>query len=127
MDKVERISEDWYLIFTGSKLEHWLMPFLQPSFKHCLMVREDAGLWQIVSRAHCYLNVETKFVDDYPHIRQLYPNAVILPVTTSIDPDKPQYHLGINSCVDVCKGLLGISAFWIFTPWQLYKHVKRMG
>ena len=50
MDKLTHVKEDWYLIFKSSTLKHWVMPWLNPSFQHCLMVREDDGLWIIEAR-----------------------------------------------------------------------------
>lgn len=124
MDQSKAIHEDWYVVFTGSKLDNWLMRWLNPDFKHVYMVKEDDGLWVIVNSSNAYTSVTTELIDSYPHIRLLCPNAVILPVRTRINPSNYQWHVGINSCVDVCKGILGIRRFWIWTPYQLYRYLN---
>lgn len=124
MIKAKALSEDWYVVFTGSKLRHWLMRWLNPDFRHCYMVKEDDGLWVIVNSSNAYTSIRVELIDDYPHIRLLCPNSVILPVRTKIDPNIYQWHLGINSCVDVCKGVLGIRRVWIWTPYQLYRYLN---
>ena len=125
MDKIETYTQDWYVVFKGSNLKHWVMRWLNPDFRHVYMVREDEGIWLIINRAEAATIVKTELVEDYPHIRQLCPNTVILPVTVRIKTDVYQWHLGISSCVDVCKGLLGIKDFWVWTPYQLYKRITR--
>ena len=115
--------EDWYVVFTKSKLNHWIFKLINPDFQHCYMVKEDMGLWVIIDSNNSSTTVRTELVDDYPHIRVLCPDSVILAVTTRIRADKHKWHLGINSCVDVCKGVLGISNWRIATPYQLYRWI----
>ena len=124
MNKSKHTTIDWYVVFTGSAVKHWIIRLLQPGFKHCQMVREDDGLWLIVNKTDSDLHGITELVYEYPTIRQLCPDAVILPVTTNIDTRNIQCSLGLSSCVDVCKSLLGINKFWIWTPYQLYKYVR---
>ena len=121
MNQSESITQDWYVVFTQSKLNHWIFRLLNPDFQHCYMVREDYGLWVIVDSHSSYTEVRTELVEDYPHIRLLCPNSVILPVSVKIRANAYKWHLGINSCVDVCKGVMGISNWRIWTPYQLYR------
>ena len=118
-----KLTEDWYVVFTKSDTKHWLTPWLNPDFGHVKMVKEDLGLWVIVDSGVACTRITTKLIDDYPHIRILCPNAVILPVRTVIDATKFQWHLGINSCVDTAKGILGIRKMFMNTPYQLYKYL----
>jgi hypothetical protein len=36
------------------------------------------------------------------------------------------FALGPPSCVEVVKHALGISSFWIRTPYQLYRYIKKL-
>jgi hypothetical protein len=123
MNEGKASTQDWYVIFTKSKLNHWIFKLINPDMQHCYMVKEDLGLWVIIDSACNATTVRTELVDDYPHIRDLCPNSVILAVSTRIKADEYKWHLGINSCVDVCKGVLGISNWRIFTPYQLYRWI----
>ena len=127
MNPSKDIEQDWYVVFTKSKLKHWIFRFINPDFQHCYMVREDMGLWVIIDSSNAHTTVKTELVDDYPHIRVLCPDSVILPVTVKIKGDSYKWHLGINSCVDVCKGCLGIDRWLIWTPYQLYNYIKNKG
>lgn len=123
MNQGKETQEDWYVVFTKSKLDHWIFSFINPDFQHCYMVKEDLGLWVIIDSNNAHTAVRTELVDDYPHIRVLCPDSVILPVRVKINTNKHKWHLGINSCVDVCKGVLGISNWRIVTPYQLYRWI----
>ena len=124
MNETRKVTEEWYVVFTGSTLRHWLMRFLHPDFRHVKMVKEDQGIWIIVDSCNSYTKISTELVEDYPYIRLLCPNSVILPVRVNIDADKYQWHLGINSCVDIAKGIMGIRNIAICTPYQLYKYLR---
>ena len=123
MNTGKSIEEDWYVVFAKSKLNHWIFRFIDSHFQHCYMVKEDLGLWVIIDSNNAHTTVRTELVDDYPHIRVLCPDSVILPVRVKINTNKHKWHLGINSCVDVCKGVLGISNWRIATPYQLYRWI----
>jgi hypothetical protein len=117
------VVEDWYVIFAPTRTKHWIYRFIDPYFQHCYMVKEDLGLWVIVDSKSCHTSVTTELVQDFPHIRLLCPNSIIIPVQVRIDIAKDKWHLGMNTCVDVCKGLLGLNKFWIWTPYQLYRYL----
>lgn len=123
MNEAKSVTENWYAVFTKSTLKHWLSRWLSPDFAHVKMVKEEEGLWLIVNSMNSFTHYSVELVQDYPHIRMLCPNAVILPVTTVINPLNYQWHLGIHSCVDVAKGILGVRGFFIWTPYQLYKYL----
>lgn len=127
MDDNPKVTEYWHIIFRNTKYKHWLVKYLQPSFQHCYAVKESPGgqFWIIVNSTavHTSITMESKL--DYPHIRVLCPDSVILSTKAIIRPDVNNRHvLGVMSCVDVCKSLLGIKAFWCWTPYQLYKRLS---
>ncbi len=61
---------------------------------------------------------------DYPHIRSIEPDSVILSIKAIINPNNYRYTLCVFNCVEVVKSLLGIKAFWCWTPYQLYKRLS---
>lgn len=121
MNQGKDIIVNWYVIFTKSTLKHWLFKYLDEEIQHCYMVKRDCGLWVIIDTSNSCISVRTEIIDEYPHIRDLCPNSVILPVRAKIDCSQYRWHLGIASCVDVCKGFLGINQWRIITPYQLYR------
>ncbi len=119
--------EDWYVVFTKSKLDHWIFKIIHPSFQHCYVVKRDYGLWIVLDSNNAMTTVRTELVDEYPHIRDLCKDSVILLVRARIDRNKNKWHFGVNSCVDVCKGALGINNWRILTPYQLYRWLYGFG
>jgi len=125
VDKSDNITVYWYIIFKGSTLKHWLFKYLQPGFKHCYAVRESPGgqFWIIMNNKSCYTDVTMVSKLDYPHIRTLEPNSVILSIRAIINPENYRHTFCVFNCVEVCKSVLGIKSFWCWTPYQLYKEL----
>lgn len=117
--------EDWYIFFTSSRLRHWLIPLLDPYFQHCYAVKESKGgqFWIKVDYQYSHTNVELLTKADYPHIRAIDKSAVILTVRAKIKPKKGRHTLNVFNCVEQVKSLLGIRAFWVWTPYQLYRRL----
>lgn len=125
MDKAFAHVEKWHIIFTHSTLDHWLMPRLRPNFQHCYAVKESLGkeFWIIADSKNCYTDIRIESKLNYPHIRCLEPDGIILTVEAIIRP-KNRYTICVFNCVELCKSLLGIRAFWLWTPYQLYKRLS---
>ena len=125
MDTTTKHIEQWHIVFTKTTLKHWIFKWLDPCFQHCYAVKESPGgeFWIIVDSKNCYTDVRIESKIDYPHIRCLAPDSVILTIQAIIDPNQYRYTLGISDCVDSCKSVLGIRAFWCWTPYQLYKRL----
>ena len=125
MDQSTKITEEWYVVFTKTKLRHWVFNYLQTEFQHCYAVKSSPGdeFWIIVDSKNSYTDVTIKSKMDYPHIRELAPNCVILSIKAIMDPTDYRYTLCVFNCVEVVKALLGIRSFWCWTPYQLYKRL----
>lgn len=125
MDQSTNHIEYWYIIFRKTELKHWVFRWLDPEFQHCYAVKESPGgeFWIIVNSKSCYTDVTIKSKLDYPHIRSLDPNSVILSIRAIMQPDDYRYTFCVHNCVEVCKSVLGIKDFWLWTPYQLYKRL----
>ena len=125
MDDTERHEQHWYIIFKPTILKHWVFGWLEPHFQHCYAVKESPGgeFWIIVNSKNCYTDVSLESKIDYPHIRTLEPDGVILSIKAIIRPEKYRHTLCVYNCVEVCKGVLGIRSFWTWTPYQLYRRL----
>jgi len=127
MDPITNITEKWHIIFRGSEYKHWLFNWLQPEFQHCYAVKESPGgeFWIVVNNTAVHTDVQLKSKLDYPHIRLLAPDCVILTIQAIIRPDNNRHPFCVFNCVEMCKSLLGIKAFWCWTPYQLYKRLTK--
>jgi len=125
-DELNKDYEDWYIVFAKSDVRHWVFRFLDPCFQHCYAVKESPGgqFWIIVNSRSTYTDITIKPKLDFPHIRLLCPDDVILPIRAKINADSYKWHFGLNTCVDVCKGVIGLNNWRIFTPYQLYRWIN---
>lgn len=129
MNQSQIETVDYYLIFTKTKLRHWVFRFIDPVFQHVYAMHKSEGgcFWTVVDPIRSHLRIYTLLVDDYPHPRcYCGPDAVILPVTVSIHDDNVSGGFGPVTCVTVIKSLLGLRDWRIVTPYQLYKYIRRL-
>jgi hypothetical protein len=118
--------EDYFIVFTLSTHKHWLIKRLRKPFQHVFAVKRSPGgrFWIIISPLISHTLVDMVSVKDYPSIYSLVPpEAIVVKYTTKIK-DKERYTLCIINCVEIVKSLLGIRAFWVWTPYQLYKYIQ---
>jgi hypothetical protein len=123
-----KVREDWFVVFVDSQRPTRFLRWLQPSFQHCYMMKKSPGgaYWLILNPVRSHLSVSMELVSDYPHPREYEPQAVILPITVIADGVTPRGGLCWFNCVEVCKSIMGIKAFTVFTPFQLYKHIRSL-
>ena len=122
-------TEKYYIVFTASKHNNWMVNMLKPPFQHVYAVKKSKGgqFWIIINPLASHTEVDMVSIAEYPHIR-LYTgeDAVILPVTATMR-HKDRWSLCVINCVEIVKSLLGIRSFWIFTPKQLYNYLISAG
>ena len=123
--------EDYYIIFANTRHRHWLLKRLENKFQHVFAVKKSAGghFWIRINPLISHTCIDIVPVSQYPTIGTLLldpENSVVIPVTATIN-DNERHTLCIFNCVEVVKSLLGIRAFWIWTPYQLYKYLKEGG
>ena len=127
MDNIDpNTVQNWYVIFRKTTLKHWVFTWLNPEMQHCYAVKESPGgeFWIVVDAKNSVTEVNLLSKIDYPHIRCVAPDSVILSIRAIIDPDNYRYTFCVFNCVEVVKSLLGIRAFWVWTPYQLYKRIN---
>lgn len=127
MDKTQKETVEWFVIFNESQLDHWLLKRLPKKFQHCYAMKKSDGgqFWVVVNPMSSHTSVTMELVDDYPHPR-LYAgiDSVIVPIRVTVVTDRYRHTLCVFNCVEVVKSLLGICDFWLWTPHQLYKRLR---
>lgn len=111
-----------YVVFSG-KTELFWVRLLKRGFKHCYILINDGDHWISLDplASHTELTVHALPAEfDLPEwIRgqgQIVMQARIRERSTAAP-------LGLVSCVEVIKRMLGIHNILIVTPWQLYLHL----
>jgi len=109
-----------YLFFCAGT--RWRCKYLKKDFGHCYVINKNKQGWSIwdptpqgfkehVIKTDIFL---PKFIKNRTH-------HIMIECTRTTH--KSNWLL--SDCVGMCKYFLGIKAWWIITPWQLYKHVRK--
>lgn len=110
-----------YVGFGGNRTRWWTK-FLKKGFYHCLLILGNGHEWVLIDPVAHYTDLmvikKTKVLaffqeKGYRFIR-----------TTPQIPTKVILHLRPLTCVEVVKRFLGITHPLIWTPFQLYLHLK---
>ena len=110
-----------YLIFEDSPTK-WLRA-LKKHYKHVSILVPSGDVHvHIDTRSK---GTEIRVVDycevEYMFDRTLFHDVTIVPI--DITKDDKGYGWSVFTCVEQAKRILGIRAWWVLTPYQLYKHV----
>lgn len=99
---------------------------MKRGFRHCYVIRKDFDcLWTIVSGGWNQLSITQESAIENT-IEDLLPdNCTVIEYESVIDKGLA-HTLNVNSCVGVVKYLIGVRKHFILTPYQLYKHLKRV-
>jgi len=128
MQQANNITVEWHIVFVESSYKNWIMNRLQPGFGHVYAMKKTEGgnFWFVVEPLRPYLRIDQVLVSEYPNPRSYAgPDSIIIPVRAKIDRTTTRGTLGIFTCVDVVKSLVGIRAGFVFTPYQLYNYLMR--
>lgn len=126
---------EWYVVYFDRE-RPLIFPqrWLKKGFKHIELCRrvsigpgpQDA-VWLLLLPTSEMLQVELWLNSDPPWKR--YPGLPVQKVTT-VRPYfwmRSRWEIGPFSCVEAAKSALGIRAFWVRTPYQLYRYIKQRG
>ncbi len=113
-----------YLIYEDKK-DFWWQKFLKKGYQHVYAVSFDG-----------FFHVKTDYTLGYLDCSVL-PYYNITTITNILDRESMNYQyvevwrktryrrlFAPQSCVEMMKALLGIKAWWVFTPWQLKKYCE---
>lgn len=97
--------------------------FLKSGFKHCAVLINDGEYWVGFDNGPGVPIIEVVSDGDFDlasHYRKSYTVEEV-----DIERRPLPNGIGFHSCVTSIKRLLCIRAFWIQTPYQLYRHLRK--
>ncbi len=113
------------VVFSGRTGVGWLR-WLRRGFRHCFVAVDDGNAWLTVDPLLHRLEVRASGLpSDYDlagEYRRM--GLVVLEVVPAAVPLR-RAPLGLFTCVETVKRILGIQARWVLTPWQLYALLSR--
>ncbi len=113
-----------WVVFSGQADLPWLK-ILKPRFRHCAVLLNDGERWITVDPLSNYTDVNVHHVaPDFDLPRWMCGRGhIVIPAALSRTA-KPA-PVGLFSCVEAVKRILGVHNRFIFTPWQLYRHLTQ--
>jgi hypothetical protein len=115
---------DWYVVFGNTGERHWWNHILKQGFQHCWALRRQGDLWIIF---HTGLGVTETYaaMGELEDVVRFVDDRVIIRVSGWVDTLRIRvpWVVAPQTCVEQVKSLLGIRAFWVLTPYQLYRHL----
>lgn len=127
-------AREWYLVYHPRVPWFWWAKYLKQGFRHVELTRPvyfGPGVEDVV-----WLNVLPTFemmdVDICTDPRPPWvkcPNSTVQKVTTlqPLDHVRSWFDIGPPTCVEIVKMALGIRAFFVRTPWQLFNYIQQRG
>ncbi len=119
---------DKVLVVFGGKSDIWWLRMLKKGFKHCFVILFDTkkGIAVLLDPLCSRTVVDVSFLENTDFLTDFFEANEYTVVETFIrSPNPRKVTLGIFSCVEVVKRILGIHKKTIVTPYKLYKFLKK--
>ena len=115
-----------WVVFTDHTDLPWLR-ILKRGFRHCFVLMHDGQRWTSFDPLASHIDIgsyhEIPSDFDFTAHMKLAGNTVLeVPQGPYFQKLAPP---GFFTCVEFVKRLAGIHAFFIITPWQLYRHIQK--
>lgn len=113
------------VVFGGRTDVKWLR-WLRPGYRHCFVALDDGAAWLTVDPLLHRLEVRASGLPSDFDLASEY-RRMDLAVLEMVPNPVPlrRAPLGLFTCVETAKRLLGIRAPWVITPWRLYRYIAR--
>lgn len=113
------------VVFSG-RADLWWLRLLRPGFRHCFVVLEADGVWICVNPLAHRTSVEMWSPEPGSDLAAWLRGRHGLTVVEAEvgDPPRRPSPIGLYSCVEAVKRVLGIQARWVLTPGQLYDRLQ---
>lgn len=122
----QRSHESALVVFTG-ETDLAYLKCLKPGFRHCFVILRGGDKWiSIDPLAHM---TRIQLHDDLQgrDVEQLLGEHGLTVVNTHLREAAPKLAPPMMcTCVEMVKRILGIHAWHVWTPWQLYRHLLRL-
>ncbi len=123
---------EWYVVFHCREPHFFWHKWLKQGFRHVELWRSYKFgksladvVWLRVTPAFEVLHADIVLDPTPPWVA--IPGSTTQKVRTILKPWKVRqwFHFGPFSCTELVKFGIGINKFWVRTPYQLYKYIKR--
>jgi hypothetical protein len=122
----EHPQQAW-VVFSGQADRPWLK-MLRPGFRHCFVIVNDGQSWLSLDPMLNHMDVRVHHHVpanfDLPEwLRQRGQRVIAAPLSRVLKNPAPWR---LFTCVEAVKRLLGLHSRFVFTPWQLFRHLEKL-
>lgn len=132
LDVAQKQTAVWHVVFTHRESEYWWLRKLKAGFQHVqawksMRYGAQPGdlMWLRFDPCAALTAVDIVLEPEPPWVKRTDMTVVVAQVARDQHQVREHFTLGPISCVEQLKALLGIKAFWLRTPWQLYKYIMK--
>lgn len=124
---------EWWVVFYPRTPYFFWAGLLKQGFRHCELWREyrfgkeaHECVWLRLTPTFEILEADLDFDPRPPWIR--FPGCTVqkVQVLSTAYKVRQWFHVGPISCTEIVKNALGINSFWMRTPYQLYRHLRKL-
>ena len=114
------------LVIFGGRCGVWWLRWLKPGFRHCFAAVDDGRQWLTIDPLLHRLEIRASGLASDFDLAAAYRamNLVVVGVAPSAVRRRTA-PIGLFTCVETVKRLLGFRAPWILTPRQLHRFLER--
>ena len=98
---------------------------LRPGFRHCAVILDDGDHWIGVDTGFGAPKVQVLVESRHDLARAYRRSGRYQVIEVEFERRARPNGLGVRSCVSLVKNLLCIRAWWVQTPYQLYRYLER--
>ena len=127
----KRFSE-WYVVYLARPPHFFWQKWVKQGFRHCELWRpyqfgknvEDVAWLRLTPTFEL---LESEIVFDWRPPWMLFPDCTVqkVQVISRHYQVRQWFHFGPVTCTETVKNALAVNSFWIRTPYQLYKFLKK--
>lgn len=114
-----------WVVFSGETELPWLRA-LKPGFRHCFVILFDQKYWVTIDPLSNHMETHVQHLPSSFNLPLWFKNRgmEVVPASINHNHKKPAPIMPF-SCVEAVKRILGLHHRFIFTPWQLYRHLNK--
>lgn len=132
LDTAGLMVREWFVVYHPRVPHYWFTKLLKQGFRHVELARPiyyGPGIndvaWIHVLPSFEMFDVELSTDPRPPWVR--CPGSTVQKVTAirPLNQVRSWCDVGPPTCVEVVKAALGIRAFFVRSPWQLYRYIQK--
>ena len=114
-----------WVVFSGQTDLPWLRA-LKKGFRHCYVILNDGTGWITIDPLASMMNIRVQPVPPQFDLPLWLSDRGLKVLPAPVTTQHTQAPWMVFTCVEAVKRVLGIHKRFLFTPWQLYRHLHSL-